>query len=374
MRRSVGGSLAAFVSLVTALLLFVATAEAQVAISACSWNVRRLGHGADRDFGVIAKQIESICDVAALQEMMSTDGGGAPGLDQLRAALGDGWEVVYEPHPVDSDTRSGNREGATFVFRRTLATPCPGWTGVVFTAVVGFKRPPGFLCLEIRDRDGNAIGEVILGDYHARWARGRRRPIEAEFALLPAVIAEIRAREARSTIVIGADTNLRGAMRGRVMRLGGWRPETRIVEPGAGTTLRASGAITTNDYDAFIVDVPAGASVDAFVGARVVSPDPEDVSGARYVRNVSDHLPIGVVLDLVDTAVSTPLPDGVACAGNTMALLTLDEHRSPTVARRAAARRSAQDQVEERAAQPSSRGADGSSGAPSVGAPAAVSR
>lgn len=231
----------ATVLLLAVFLLGVAgTADAQVAISACSWNVHRLGHGTGRGFDAIAAILESSCDVAMLQEVMVRQDHEIPAVEEIRRRLGDGWEIAYAEHPIAAGRRGGHHEAAVFAYRKTLAAPCDGWSGVILTAVVGFKRPPGFLCLELRDREGQTIGEVIFGDYHAMWDRGRRRSIEVEVALMPEVIAELRARDPRTTIVIGADTNLLASSRRRIRDRDGWRPETRFVETGTGTTLRGS--------------------------------------------------------------------------------------------------------------------------------------
>lgn len=64
----------------------------------CSWNIRKLGHGDDKNYPAVARVIEDNCDIVGIVEMAQA-GGTYPGYQPLMTALGDGWRGTVTETP-----------------------------------------------------------------------------------------------------------------------------------------------------------------------------------------------------------------------------------------------------------------------------------
>lgn len=95
-----------------------------------AWNIKKLGHGSNKDFPLVAEIIEENFDVLALIEVMQKQGG-HPGYDALMSVLGDGWAGVISTTPRP-DTSAGHAEYYAVIYRANLVELSQGSIGLTF--------------------------------------------------------------------------------------------------------------------------------------------------------------------------------------------------------------------------------------------------
>lgn len=257
-----------------------------------SWNLKKLGHGGQKDIATMARVIDSTFDVAALLEVMQK-GGGHPGYDELLSALGPGWKGVVTETPRPN-SGSGNAEFYAFVYRPAKAHLCPGWgmpeyapdndgSGNESTPDL-FSREPVFECFEAGQ--GNTVGmDFLLAAYHARWEGGNKTAIKGEVGHLGEVFqAMSSARPGEKDLFIAGDFNLGDA---DIQEALGTDPGTS----GSGSTLNSHGELTGNVYDHILV-WDRSASKEMIGGPEIINAIHEASSGQAFYTQVSDHLPV----------------------------------------------------------------------------------
>jgi hypothetical protein len=258
-----------------------------------SWNVRKLGHGANKNFALVAQVIESNYDIVAIVEVMQK-AGGHPGYDELIAQLGPSsfGIVTNEPRP---HTSSGSAEFYAILFRPERVHLCDGWAGLRYhtdntgeagsTGVDEFSREPAFACFATTLADGSPGFDFVLAAYHAVFAEGDVSDIQNEVEHIPEVFASMAAAQpGERDLIISGDFNLIPSdLQASIPQL------VRTV--GTGSTLNSSGALTGNLYDHLIVfDLAATSEMigpEEVLDVRSVAAD-----NKTYFQTVSDHLPI----------------------------------------------------------------------------------
>jgi hypothetical protein len=85
-----------------------------------SWNIKKLGHGSNKNFALVAQIIESRYDIVAVVEVMQRSGG-HPGYDSLIAQLGNAWVGTVTTDPRPDTTPRTTPAGA-----RTRSDPTTG--------------------------------------------------------------------------------------------------------------------------------------------------------------------------------------------------------------------------------------------------------
>ncbi|MGE0465341.1 MAG: SH3 domain-containing protein [Steroidobacteraceae bacterium] len=250
-----------------------------------SWNIRKLGHGDNKNFPLVAEVIESHFDIVAVVEIMQK-GGGHPGYDSLISALGQGWNgiVTNQPRP---NTSSGSAEFYAILFRPQRVQLCDGWTDLRYAPDDGdvFSREPAFACFVTFTADGSSGFDFLLAAYHARWADGDTVEIQDEVRNLDDVFAAMGAtRPGERDLLIAGDFNLVPVDLQETVS----RPISTV---GTGSTLNSTGAVTSNVYDHLLVfDVTA--THEQLEPARVLDVRHVAATNRTFFQTVSDHLPI----------------------------------------------------------------------------------
>ncbi len=259
-----------------------------------AWNVKKLGHGAAKDFGAVASVIEAHFDVLALVEVMQK-GGGHPGYDRLVEVLGTGWRGLVTDTPRPNNPSDGSAEFYAVIYRDGVARPCHGWEVLRYhedgdgsagdTRPDVFSREPAYGCFEAGFDAGPAGVDFLLGVYHARWADGNEIAILGEVNHVDEVMAGMAvARPGEKDIVLTGDFNLRPEALAGVTKA-----SDRTT--GEGSTLNLEGHVTANLYDHLLLRDEAASS--EFLGnARVLDVRQVAVAGRVFYQTVSDHLPI----------------------------------------------------------------------------------
>jgi len=258
-----------------------------------AWNVRKLGHGTQKNFSLLTQAIESNFDILAVVEVMQK-AGGRPGYDELMSNLGSEWSgmVTANPRP---NTPSGSAEFYAIVYRINRVRPCNGWPSLrVHTDSDGsndgsgpdiFSREPAFGCFIAIRSDGTGGTDFLLAAYHARWADGDITDIQSEVAHLSAVFASMsQAASGERDLFIAGDFNLRPTDLAAVV-------SQLDATAGSGSTLNSAGDLTSNLYDHLVVFDAAAAS-ELVQQATVLDLRELASSNAEFFRTVSDHLPI----------------------------------------------------------------------------------
>lgn len=250
-----------------------------------SWNLRKLGHGANKDFPRVAQVIEGHFDIVAIVEVMQK-AGGHPGYDSLMGALGPSWNGIITSSPRP-DTNSGSAEFYAILFRPARIQLCNGWTDLRFAPDPNdlFSREPAFACFATLLGNGSTGFDFLLAAYHARWADGDISDIQGEVKHLNEVFSAMSAaRPGEHDLVVAGDFNLVSS-----------DLEVTISKPirtvGTGSTLNSSGEVTDNVYDHLVVaDLTATLAMigpEQILDVRSVAADPK-----TYFQTISDHLPI----------------------------------------------------------------------------------
>jgi len=271
-------------------LLLPDAPEARIRLGA--WNVKKLGHGATKDFRAVASVIEAHFDILALVEVMQR-GGGHPGYDRLLEVLGTGWRGLVTDTPRPNNPSDGSAEFYAVLYRDGVARPCAGWDGLRYhedgsagdTCLDLFSREPAYGCFEAGFDAGPAGVDFLLGVYHARWAGGNEVEIKGEARHLDAVLAVMAlARPGEKDIVLAGDFNLRPEALAGV---------TTAADrtTGTGSTLNLEGHVTVNLYDHLLL-CDEVASAEFLGSARVLDVRQVAVTERVFYQTVSDHLPI----------------------------------------------------------------------------------
>lgn len=247
----------------------------------CSWNVERLG-SRGKDFSAIAALLEDSCDAAVVLEVLR-EGDGAPGWEQVLEELGDDWLGVRteEPRPEGGSYA----EYVAIAWRKDALEPCDEEAELSYAPDPEdrMQREPAFGCFR------TASGfDFLLGGYHADWDDSVEI-IEEEVRFLDQAVREARrAWPDEDDVLLFGDFNLSPD---RLSRL----TDLTLFTEGEGSTLNASGARTMNLYDQLLV--ASLADTPELVEPAEVLDVQGDLGGSSfYVQNVSDHLPLRVLL------------------------------------------------------------------------------
>lgn len=268
-------------------------AEAETSIRIGGWNLKKLGHGSTKNFGLIRLIIEEHFDVLGVVEVMQKSGA-HPGYDALMSTLGPGWagQVTNSPRP---NTSSSNAEFYAVIYRTPQVRLCQGWTGLRYypdndgapgsTGANTFSREPAFTCIAIIGQNGNVRSDFLLGVYHAVWGDGDEDEIRAEVGHIDAVFDTMAlARPGERDVLIVGDFNLTSSP---------LQATTQAADrtEGAGSTLNSMGERTANLYDHLLVQDET-ASSELIGNARVLEVSDQAMEPRAFYREVSDHLPV----------------------------------------------------------------------------------
>lgn len=247
----------------------------------CSWNLERLG-SSGKDFRTIAALLDEHCDGAVLLEVLR-ENDGAPGFDQVLEELSDDWLGVRteEPRPE----RASYAEYVAVAWRKGSLEPCPGDAELSYAPDPDdrFQREPAFGCFQ------TPTGfDFLLGGYHAEWDESVE-VIEAEVRFLDEAVQQaLEAWPEENDLLLFGDYNLIPERLAPLTHL-------TLFAKGEGSTLSASGARSRNLYDNLLVaslsDTPELVDPAEPLDLRDEAGGPSD-----YVRLVSDHLPLRVLL------------------------------------------------------------------------------
>jgi len=258
-----------------------------------SWNIKKLGHGNQKDYATVAKIIESNFDVMAVIEVMQK-GGTCPGYEPLLAALGPAWKGLVTDNPRPNTT-SGNAEYYAILYRSALVRTCPGWDKLAFhldndgngqnSGVDVFAREPAFGCFEVPNNNSTVGFDFLLAGYHARWENGNKEMIMAEVRNLKEVFQTMGdSRPGEADLLIAGDFNL---IPSEIQEALHFVPETIA----SGSTLNSSGSITQNVYDHILVHSKV-ATQEMIDHPTVIDVTSLSHDGHEFYTRVSDHLPV----------------------------------------------------------------------------------
>ena len=258
-----------------------------------SWNIKKLGHGSNKNFVLVAQIIESHYDIVAVVEVMQK-GGGHAGYDSLVAQLGNGWAgvVTGDPRP---DTSSGSAEFYAILFRPVRVRLCSGWTGLVYqadnsggaggTGADRFSREPAFACFATTRAHGSPGFDFILAGYHAVFAEGDIDDIKDEVRHLDKVFVSMGAAQpGERDLIVSGDFNLVPSdLRATIPQQG--------QTIGTGSTLNGGGGLTGNLYD-HLVAFDLAATTEMIAPDQVIDVRNLAANNKAFFDTVSDHLPL----------------------------------------------------------------------------------
>ncbi|TVO69705.1 hypothetical protein [Sedimenticola selenatireducens] len=256
-----------------------------------SWNIKKLGHGNQKNYPLVAGIIEGHFDILAVVEVMQKQGG-HPGYNQLLVTLGSGWTgiVTDKPRP---DTSSGSAEYYAILYRPSIIQPCQGWSGLRYHQDnsggpngVGedrFSREPAYGCFRTVGSTGRF--DFMLAAYHARWAEGDIEDIQMEVKHLNEVFSEMRsANPTEKDLLIAGDFNLVPLDLDDAINI-------EVPTLGSGSTLNGQGERTGNLYDHLVV-FDAAETKELIGSAEVIDVRNVATNPRKFFQTVSDHLPI----------------------------------------------------------------------------------
>ncbi|MBI4700776.1 MAG: hypothetical protein HY744_06370 [Deltaproteobacteria bacterium] len=269
-----------------------------------SWNIRKLGHGPNKNYGQLAKVIQDSFDAVGIMEIMQNKGG-HPGFDALREALGKGWEgmVTDSPRPRDD---TGGAEFYGLFYRTALFKPCPGWEGklVYVTDNDGgdagtgenlWAREPAYTCLRAGFRKAGVGTDFAMALYHAIFVQGRIGAITHEVAHVEDMFRQMQeALPQEKDLLLFGDLNLDPPQLDRAIEY-----NTRTA--CGSSTLDQYGELTGHCYDHVLIhDEVATPEVPG--KAEVLDVRRYAESNFVFYRTMSDHLPIRILMriDLPD--------------------------------------------------------------------------
>lgn len=259
-----------------------------------AWNIKKLGHGSNKDFPLVAEIIEENFDILALIEVMQKQGG-HPGYDLLLTELGADWEGVITATPRPSTT-AGHSEFYAVVYRNDLVQLVHGSTGLTYhvdndgsstgTGDDVFSREPAFAAFSTV----SGTFDFTLAAYHARWADGDAEEIADEADELDHVFDAMAAAfpGEEDHLIIG-DYNLVPEDLQQALGM-----ESKIT--GTGSTLNTTGGRTQNLYDHLLV-YDDGETAELLGNGEVLDVIGKAATPRDFFKTVSDHLPIRAVFD-----------------------------------------------------------------------------
>ena len=258
-----------------------------------SWNIKKLGHGSNKNFSLVAQLIDAHYDVVAIVEVMQK-AGGHPGYDGLISQLGAGWAGIVTDAPRPR-TASGSAEFYAILFRPARARLCEGWTGLVYhadhdgsagaTGTDRFSREPAYACFATTRADGSRGFDFLLAAYHAIFAEGDIDDIKGEVQHLDAVFASMAAAQpGERDLIIAGDFNLVPS------DLAATIPQA-VRTIGTGSTLNGTGALTSNLYD-HLIAFDLTATTEMIAPDEVIDVRNRAASHKTFFDTVSDHLPL----------------------------------------------------------------------------------
>lgn len=277
----------------------------------CSWNMRRLGNpftGKPKDMTVAAQVIKDNCDVLAIEETMATNtavsttaaasDAGAPesdhqGYDDLLTALGTRyWGGLITPTAAPLNPETSNSEYYGFVYRKSAAAPCSGWTEAKRLPDPQdiFLREPGWGCFKLKARDK----ELLLAGYHAIFGEPAQRTREVGFLQADLnhdgkkddVFTTIQASRPGADLIFAGDFNQTNG------EIASELTDYKDLTNGNGSTLNYNNDLSTNEYDHMLV-LP---SSDLATNAPAVPLDVRKDYHGSFYDFVSDHIPIQIIL------------------------------------------------------------------------------
>lgn len=258
-----------------------------------TWNIKKLGHGATKDYSAVAAVINDHFDMLTVIEVMQKSRG-HPGYDALIQALGPSWAgmVTSTPRP---NTGAGDAEYYAILYRPTILRPCEGSADLEYfddndggLQGVGddkFVRDPAFGCFEAMSETGEKGWDFVIGAYHATWADGDTDRISSEVSHLGDVYSAMRvAHPGEQDLFIAGDFNLTPS------DLDGLVAATDMTT-GTGSTLNTKGERTINLYDHLLVHDTV-ATKGLVLKAQVLDVRKYAASPKLFYQTVSDHLPV----------------------------------------------------------------------------------
>jgi hypothetical protein len=260
--------------------------------------VARLGHGRHKDYRTVARILDRHCDLAAIVEVMQK-GGERPGLAALAQTLGASWATIATDAPRPN-AGSAHAEHYAVLWRPSRLRLCPGWSGLRYVVDHDgsssgqgrdrFVREPAYGCFDAIAPRGLGF-DLLLAVFHATWQGGKVSAIAAEAQQLDHAAAEMRrSRPGENDLLVVGDFNLRPARLARETRLRPWTLAT-------GSTLDRWGRRTRNLYDQLLLH-DAASTPEIPYPARILDVRSESASPLHFVRTVSDHLPLVVVIEV----------------------------------------------------------------------------
>lgn len=258
-----------------------------------SWNIKKLGHGSNKDYPAVARIIAQNFDVLAIIEVMQK-AGGHPGYDTLITELGQHWSGIVTESPRPR-TSSGSAEFYAILYRTETVRTCSGWDTLVFiedndgtgndTRPDYFSREPAFGCFEAPTKAGTTGFDFLLSAYHARWSRGNTTQIKEEVGHLKTLFQFMEtARPGEKDLLLTGDFNLSPTQIEALLGV-------QVTTQGVGSTLNKDGERTSNLYDNLLVHDHTATS------ELIGEPHILDViglteGGDNFYRTISDHLPL----------------------------------------------------------------------------------
>lgn len=258
-----------------------------------TWNIKKLGHGATKDYSAVAAVINDHFDVLTVIEVMQKSRG-HPGYDAIIQALGPSWAgmITSTPRP---NTGAGDAEFYAILYRPTILSPCVGSADLEYfddndggPQGIGydkFVREPAFGCFEAMSETGAKGWDFVLGAYHATWADADTDRICSEASHLGDVYSAMRvAHPGEQDLFIAGDFNLTPAdLDGLVA--------ASDMTTGMGSTLNTKGERTANRYDHVLLH-DSVATKELALKAQVIDVRKYAASPKLFYQTVSDHLPV----------------------------------------------------------------------------------
>ncbi|MFQ5478169.1 MAG: hypothetical protein ACE5E4_06090 [Candidatus Binatia bacterium] len=262
-----------------------------------SWSIRGGTVDVQPDYGAMARAIDDNFDVVGVLALTRKPGSN-PNYDRLSEKLGEAWAALVTVSPRPNTASAGASHYAIF-YRVGVVRPCQGWQELVYHADNDgsgaeewqdhFRREPAFACFEAGFGAGSAGMDFILALYEAPRGEAGVGDIAEEASHIHDVFSSMASyRTGERDLIIAGNFNLEADA---VYDLAG--VEARSC--GHGSTLERRGIRTLDFLDHVLVHDEAATS--EMVGcARPLDLRSVSDNAAAFVRTISDHLPIVVLL------------------------------------------------------------------------------
>ncbi|MFH2044791.1 MAG: SH3 domain-containing protein [Pseudomonadota bacterium] len=273
------------------------TVEYEKTIRLGSWNIKKLGHGNNKNYAVLAQIIEANFDIVVVIEVMQKQHV-HPGYNSLLTALGSNWVgiITNNPRPNNEDS---NSEYYAILYRSSIIRPCTGWNNLIYHKDNDgsgnsygndmFSREPAFFCFEVPVNNTSIGVDFLIAAYHARWSCGNISEISDEVRHINEVFKSMaNSRPGEKDLFIAGDFNLKPNQLNDLVSF-------HINTQGSGSTLNSDGQRTSNLYDHLVIYDKAASS------EIICNPEVLDVMGSVsdgkvFYNTISDHLPIIAIL------------------------------------------------------------------------------